>query len=56
MNIPQCSICKKSFNTTSNKPLLLPICSHTFCANCIDTQFQKTKENDLICPLDDVVI
>lgn len=55
MNVPKCSLCKNFYNMQSNKPVMLPDCSHTFCAECVDKQMRTNSDKRFVCPLDEVV-
>lgn len=47
----KCQLCRYPFDNMRRTPLVLPLCGHTFCENCI------TENNDEVifsCPLDDI--
>lgn len=52
MDIPNCKICSDSFNLTTNLPIILPVCGHTFCKKCVGVLWEKNKKNKIICPED----
>ena len=43
-----CKICFEVFNTSNRKPIIVMLCGHTFCLECVD----KLKKQDFICPND----
>ncbi len=52
MEYPKCKICLKNFNNTTNKPLILPNCGHTFCYNCINNEIENSSQKYFTCPND----
>ena len=45
MDIPNCKICRSPFDLYDALPIILPVCGHTFCKNCLGKQLKK-KEFD----------
>ena len=49
----KCAICNLDFNHSTNKPLILNKCGHTFCLNCIEKKLNLEKK--IICPEDKII-
>ena len=43
-----CTICFEKYNTRNNKPIILMMCGHTFCSNCVE--IMKTTNLQNKCP------
>ena len=54
MDIPNCKICGSSFDLYDALPIILPVCGHTFCKNCLGKQL-KQNGHSIICPDDNQV-
>ena len=46
----KCQLCRYPFDNLRRTPLVLPLCGHTFCENCIT---ENNDEKTFSCPLDD---
>ena len=51
MDLPNCKICQSPFDLYDALPIILPVCGHTFCKNCLAKQLKHNKHT-IVCPDD----